>query len=442
MIKKLKDIILSKINSNPFIKNVLLISGSTVIGQVFILLIYPVVSRLYSVSDFGIFQLAQSYLSFMIVAGSLRYENAILLPEEDSDSRSVWQLTLLINLFFFIVFLLVLAVTFILRLNFGALLGIGAFIYFLPFIFLGAVVYQSLVYLNLRIRSFSTIGKTKIFQSVGNGTTQVFLGAFNVGAIGLFSGDLIGRSAGIFNLLRQSFKAWGNTLFTFNFNGIKRQAIRYKDFAIYNTPGALLNTAGFTLPALFIGKIYGLEILGLFAIVDRVYAAPSALIGQSISQVFMSESASLINGQIEQLRTNYISILKKLAIVFIIPTIIVILFGPELFKIILGKKWARAGEFASILAIMQFFSFIVWPLIPTLIIMQLQKVQMVWEVSRVICILIGFYVCDSYKLNSNYAIMFYSFVMGLFYVLHVFLTLHFIKRRIKQENLGKLKTKF
>lgn len=433
---KIKGIILNKINRNQFLKNVLVISGSTVIGQAFIILIYPVVSRLYSVADFGAFQLAQSFLSFMIIGGALRYENAILLPAEDEDALSVWQLTLSINLIFFLLFGLMLLIGFLFGINIGKILGIGSYIYYLPFIFFGAVIYQNLVYLNLRIKEFSTIGKTKIFQSIGNGSTQIFLGFLKAGSSGLFIGDLVGRSAGIFNLLSKSIKAWDKLLFMFNWKRIKKVAIQYKDFAIYNTPGALLNTAGFTLPALFIGKIYGLEILGLFAIVDRVYAAPSALIGQSISQVFMSESASLVNTNIAQLRINYISVLKKLAVMFIVPTIIVILFGPSLFRIILGAKWAMAGKFASILAVMQFFSFIVWPLIPTMLVLQLQKIQMAWELSRVSLILIGFYACFYYKFPPIYAIIIYSVIMGLFYILHVILTLYFIKRKQTDQNIS------
>lgn len=430
MFKAQKVLLLQKIQSNPFLKNVMLISGSTVISQLVVLCIYPVVSRLYNVADFGAFQMAQSFLSFMIIVGALRYDNAILLPKSDDEALSVWQLTFVVNCAFFLLFGLVIGISYLINIPLGQILGIGKNIFYLPFIFFGAVLYQGLVFLNLRIKEFSTIGKTKIFQAIGNSSTQVSFGLLFNGPFGLFLGDFVGRSAGIYNLLTKSLAIWKIRLFKLNKVEIKKMAIRYKDFAIYNTPGAILNTAGFTLPALFIGKVYGLEMLGLFAIVDRVYAAPSVLIGQSVSQVFMTEAASLVNVDMHKLKHNYLLLIKKLSLIFIVPTIVILLFGPWIFQIVFGHQWRQAGVFASILSIMQFAGFVVWPLIPTLLILEKQKVQLLWEISRVILIILAFVFCYIFHLSILLAISAYGIIMLIFYIIHVFISLYNLNKRI------------
>jgi len=428
MPKRVLKAIYAKIAANPFLKNVLLISGSTVIGQIIILCFYPIVSRIYSVSDFGIFQYAQSVISFLIIIASLRYELAILLPDTDKEAVNIWKLTLIINVLVFIVLICIIILIELTGLGSATVGSLGKYLYILPFTFLGAALYQGLVYLNLRFKNYKVIGKTKIFQAVGNSSAQLLFGVTRSGALGLFVGDLLGRSAGILNLVSSLSKDIRKNITKLEIKELKVLAKRYRNFPLFNSPGALLNTAGFALPALLFGKIYGLEILGLYALVDRVYAAPSALIGQSVSQVFMSEAASLAKTDTRLLKQKYIFLLKKLSLMFIIPTIIMVLLGPTLFSLVFGEKWRMAGEFASILATMQFAGFVVWPLIPTLLILEKQRIQLIWEGARVILIMVGFYICYSQNLNVIHAMIIYGSIMFLFYLLHVVISIYSLNR--------------
>ncbi len=90
---------------NSFLRNVILISGGTVFAHTIVLLISPIITRLYSAEEFGVYQQYQSVVSFLVIAAGLRYEMAILLPADDEDSFALTVLSLIINVGLFITIL-------------------------------------------------------------------------------------------------------------------------------------------------------------------------------------------------------------------------------------------------------------------------------------------------------------------------------------------------
>ena len=66
------------------------------IAQLIPLLITPILSRLFSVEEFGVFALYSSIATFFMVIAAGRYETAILLPKEDKDAVNILALSFLI----------------------------------------------------------------------------------------------------------------------------------------------------------------------------------------------------------------------------------------------------------------------------------------------------------------------------------------------------------
>ena len=82
--------------TSEFSKNVITMLTGNMIAQLIPLLITPILSRLFSVEEFGVFALYSSIATFFMVVAAGRYETAILLPKEDRDAVNILALSFLI----------------------------------------------------------------------------------------------------------------------------------------------------------------------------------------------------------------------------------------------------------------------------------------------------------------------------------------------------------
>ena len=85
-------------SESSFIKDVIKITSGTALGQAVVVLFSPILTRLYSPGDFGVFAVYASLLGVITVIGSMRYELAIPLPSDDQTAANVLVLALLFTM--------------------------------------------------------------------------------------------------------------------------------------------------------------------------------------------------------------------------------------------------------------------------------------------------------------------------------------------------------
>lgn len=90
MLKKLKP-------QSEFSRNVLTLMTGTSIAQAIPLAISPILTRIYTPEDFGIFALYMSVASMIAVTATGRYELAIMLPKKDDDAMNIVALSIVIS---------------------------------------------------------------------------------------------------------------------------------------------------------------------------------------------------------------------------------------------------------------------------------------------------------------------------------------------------------
>src|SRR5205823_1724758 len=125
-------------------------------------------------------------------------------------------------------------------------------------------------------------------------------------------GDAIGRTSGSLGLGRMAWRADKAYFVRARWQAVWRAAVRYRRFPLISAGSALLNTAGFALPSLVIAQLYGAQVLGWFALVDRVMGMPSVIVGQAVSQVYMSEAAPLTRSNAVELKRLFFQTTKRL----------------------------------------------------------------------------------------------------------------------------------
>ena len=86
-----------RLPGGDFFRGALMIVLGTGAAQLMTVLSQPIVTRLYTPSDFGILSVATSILSVLISITCLRYEFAIPLPADNVEAANIVGLSLIVN---------------------------------------------------------------------------------------------------------------------------------------------------------------------------------------------------------------------------------------------------------------------------------------------------------------------------------------------------------
>lgn len=117
---------------SEFNKNVTTLFTGTVIAQAIPIAISPILSRLYSPDEFGVWALYVSLVMFFSVFSTGRYQFAIMLPKEKKEAINILGLSFIILIIFCLLFSLIIWVFYdVLRL-YESFRKIEYWIYFLP----------------------------------------------------------------------------------------------------------------------------------------------------------------------------------------------------------------------------------------------------------------------------------------------------------------------
>jgi O-antigen/teichoic acid export membrane protein len=417
-----------------FARSVTILAGGTATGQAIAIAATPILTRLYSVEDFGLLQSYTYGLGLVLAIISFKYEFAVLLAETESMARDVLALALAI-VAAFSCFLLVIVVFLDLASLLHSAGKIAPLLWFLPLSVGSAGVYQALTYWFLRRKDYSPISQTKIAQFGIQASFQVLFGVWwRNQPLGLIVGDLFGKLVSAVLIIRRTLAESGSVIGRVNVAGMLVAAKRYRSFLTVSTPAAIVNTAGFAVPSLLLGFFYGSVVLGRFGLVDRVLGVSTVLVGQAVSQVYSTEAARCSADPLA-LRSLFTRTMARLSLFALAPSLLLALFGPTAFSLVFGSSWLEAGIYGQLLAVYYYVGFVVWPLIPTLNVLELQGWQFMWDLGRLV-LSVGFIVLAFVLgLSPRYAVAFYGLGMLIGYLAHLGLSWIAIRRRIKSASM-------
>lgn len=417
--------------SGQFARNVSVLAGGAAFSQALAVLAVPLLTRLYPAEAFGYLQVYMSCMSVAVIVVALRYEFAILLPEEEEVAANVTVIALcsvaVVTACFIILVLLVSRV----RLLPSSMQGMQGYLWFIPVGACGAGVYQTFSYWALRQKAYKQVTATKVTQVGAMLGTQSVFGFLHPTAIGLLLGDAIGRTVGSLSLGRLSWRRNAALFHSVRWQSMWNAARRYRHFPLVSTGSSIVSAAGVALPVLFLGKLYGAKVLGWYALADRVVGAPALLIGQAISQVYAVDAARLSASDPTAMRAMFLKLAKRLALLGIVPFTLFAGLSPFLFAFIFGSSWREAGIYASLLALMHFAAFIAWPLTPTLNVLERQFLQLAWDLGRLVLTLGGIWVAYRFGWAPRGAIALFGASILFSYLSYLALSLWAIQRRIR-----------
>jgi len=399
VLKKLKP-------KSEFSRNVLTLMTGTTIAQAIPIAISPILTRIYTPEDFGVFALFLAIAGVFSVIASGRYELALMLPEKEEDAMNIFVLGMLIiflltSFLFFFIFLFHQYLLDILQNK-----EIGYWLYFIPIAFFFIGLFNLLSYYNNRQKNYKDIANATIVKSVVLALVQLTVGFFKAGAGGLISGQIISTLFANLKLFQNIIK---DKELLSKVSKVKMIALakRYKDFPRYQTPHAMLNTFSSYLPVYMFTPFFGLVVVGLYSLSTRIILTPMMILAGASAKVYNQKVTQLYNENGDAYGFT-IRLLKSLLKKTILPFLIIIIFAPDIFAFVFGTEWREAGVYTQILAPWLLLNILVSTIsfIPSLTHMQKKAllVSIVYAILIIIAILIGVYY------NSVYvALVLYTF---------------------------------
>jgi len=334
-----------------FAQSVTVLAGGTVLAQALVVASSPILTRLYEPEAFGVLAVYSSILSVLLVFGTMRYELAVPLPEDDNVAACLVILA-------FAILTLVAATAEVGLWAFGDQLAtwlnggaLRPYLWLLPVGLLGEGAFQTLSYWAMRKGHFGELARAKIVQVAAMVAVQIGTATFGVGTVGLMVGDTVGRLAGG-GMLVIVLGVGGSValLKRTPMQSVVNVARRYAKFPLVTSWASLLNVVSLQAPIVLLSAFFGIRVAGFYSLAYRVLGLPSAVLGQAAGQVFLTRAA-----QARRQPERLAALTKGVSLALLgigLPVFgVIMIAGKELFVLVFGQEWAIAGEHAQVLSL-------------------------------------------------------------------------------------------
>jgi len=404
----------------------------TAIAQFLPILISPILTRIYTPEQFGVFAIYIAVISVLTPIVSGRYELAIALPNEERKALSLFTLASIINVCVTLVAIIVVIIT---GDRMAGLLSLqdANLLYLLPMGLFLTGLYSSLTYLNNRWGRFGYLAMSKISQSISMAISQLVLGFVKLGSIGLIIGYCIGQIASIVKLNKKARIRAEIKKENINKKDLFSIGIEYNEFPKYAMVTHSTEALSTNIPNLLLSKFFGTQYTGYYSLTTRTINLPLSLIGRAVGDVFLSTASKLYREQGE-CKELYIKTFKILALIPVVPFIILFFFAEELFAFIFGEEWRIAGTYTRILIPALYLQFISSPLSHMFIIAK--KIKIEFFIQGIILILsVMSFVVGYYYFNSTVAsLTIFSGVLVFKYIIFILSSYKFASNNMKKIN--------
>jgi O-antigen/teichoic acid export membrane protein len=166
---------------------------------------------------------------------------------------------------------------------------------------------------------------------------------------------------------------------------------------------------------------FNAAVAGQYALVERSLMLPVGMIGGAVAQVFTADLSARIRTDSNQgAAILFRKTVKQMFVVGAFPTVIVGILAPTLFAKLFGPNWILAGELARIMAPLALVAFATMTVNMTILILGWQKVQLSWEILRLVFTVATWLCINGLKLTPTAAISLHvitSIIMSASYLM-------------------------
>ncbi len=408
-------------NYQAFLKKFTLVFSGSTFSQIITLATYPILTRVFSIEEFGIFTNFFGLMVVFSVMQSLKLQHAIVTEKSELNTFHLLIICLFLPLInsFFLYLLFQLDISFFKFINETNLL--------IPIIFSGLLmVFYDVGYNFLaKYGLFKNLVFIKIMQNSLIVIFQLLYGYFceNNNLIpfnnGLIAGFIFGQ---VFSLILLFFVLGRYILINLR-TDIQSSISHYfkilfshKKFIYYSMPAEFINSLSYYLVVYYITINFGVFYAGLYGLSQRVVMGPLNLISLSLLDIFKNYSSEELM-KFNSINKSYKLMLRILFILSLFALVGILIFK-NFFGLIFGEEWKEVGKIVLILTPFYLTKFISNPLSYTFFLSKKQEIDLLWQLGLLLII----YSIFSVSNNFYSSLVIFSILASLHYLVNLFLT--------------------
>ena len=348
----------------------------TVAAQAINLISSPIITRIYSPEQFGIFSLYTSVIGPLSILCTMRLEVAMVISSNQKEMSQLKTFIYRLSLFLTVLGLF---------LVFGLLFVFPGFyrswFFLVPLGLFFHVALQSESAHKNFLKNYNKIASARILQAGVMAIFAILMGQFFTQQHSLINASIIALVAAWLSI-KYPFK-----LRTFLPTFAKEDSINLKKYSKYfyfTMPQSLLDTVSQQIPIFILGSYAIKEMTGYYGLALKVLILPASIFGASVAQIFLKRFSELWINKDSQLKIQLLKTWGVLALVGIVPFGLLYLFGSDLFMMVFGDEWKMAGELASLLSPMLYVNFICGPSSTAILVQNDHKKGLIFGVNALV----------------------------------------------------------
>ncbi|HHW9402483.1 TPA: type 8 capsular polysaccharide synthesis protein Cap8K [Staphylococcus aureus] len=404
---------------NKFIGDSFLMILSSGIAQVILIITTPIITRLYSPTEFGEFTIFSNIAMILIPIINARYDLLIVNTKNDRSANILSQISFLISLLILLILIPIFAISAWLYPNF-----ILDFIFIIIMLFLVSLTNIFTNYLN-KERKYKVLSLINVFRAGSMALLQIIFGLLALGSLGLIIGFSLSYIAGI-TLGYKTFKKHFNIVR--DKEETKALFLENKNQLVYSTPSILLNSLSFSVVVFFIGILYTNTEVGIYGMAIRVLGIPVTIISLGLSKIFMRQANDyyIEHGNFRNLLLKFSSILVIVSIILYVP---LYLFSEELVNILLGHSWVDAITVIKIVIPLFVIRLIVSTVSLSVIVLQKQQLELILQALFLIGTTVTFVISKMLNLTFLNFVSINTVVLIVSYMIFFIALYYFAKNK-------------
>ncbi len=255
---------------------------------------------------------------------------------------------------------------------------------------------------NLRRQEISSVARAQLTQSIAEPLTQLAIALAFGGLFGLVYGYVAGLlvyATSLFIALRGRFELDFGVL------------VRQRRFLFYSFPASALNKLGTHAAMVAFGVIYGLEVMGAYALAQRVIGTPLFIVSNAVGQMYVSRAPNA-----PAPLTLYLRFLRWLVLGGLVLTVSAHEILLPVVLTLVDETWQENLQVVFWFAVLFGVQFTAVPVSQTLNLTGSQSWQFAWDAFRAVVVLGFFIFAYSQRVEALEAAKVYALAMAACYL--------------------------
>jgi O-antigen/teichoic acid export membrane protein len=397
---------IGRFTRSEIVRNSTKLLTANVVAQVVGLLVYPILTRLYSPDDFGLLNLFLSIGGVLVLLATADYQYAIVLPKEDDKARAVFQVGAFTTICVSVLCLLAIPFSTPIATLFNAP-NLANWLWLMPFFVLIYALWTLLNYWYTRRKNFGQISAYQVTQSSLGALSKIGFGVTGATSSGLIVSSIIAPFVALVANICINFKQKLADLLHIDRNACRIVAREYANFPKFSLPRALVNNLSSNLPSLLLTPFFGLANLGFWGMGITLAFRPLNIISASIYQVMFEHITERVNQR--QSIAHFLRKFLRLSALIFIPCFAALYFIlPWLTSWLLGADWEITGHYIRWMLPWLTMSMLVAPICFLSDIFSKQKIGLLLEIllvcARLAGMLVGIVTNNFYNAIIGYSL--------------------------------------